>query len=224
LPTAFRQIYAAAGWWNDHWGRVKTLALLLGFVGAVVLVVGGLLVSRFGVLGTVAIVVGGLFLTVAMVAFLVHQLTTTRRVVFPDVEFYVHGTGFELREEEEHGMTITRTIVPLRSVRATNHERVQSVSLTFHAKFPLQGLPGWEEQLLYPITSMPIDVPPQTSRTFDIEFEKGLVPPGVKESGPMVIEVEDHLSGLRTGIPILARWRPAVDGEWTGAFPGPDAS
>lgn len=75
---AARRLYEAAGWWNEHWGRVKTLVFAAGLVGAVLLIVGGVLVHRFGVLGTVAIAIGGLVLLVSVVAFSIgHRAITT---------------------------------------------------------------------------------------------------------------------------------------------------
>src|SRR5438132_1278189 len=64
---AYRGIYEAAGWWNEHWGRVKTIAFWLGAAAALVVLVGGFLIHAYGVVGTVAIAVGGsvLFVIVA---------------------------------------------------------------------------------------------------------------------------------------------------------------
>jgi hypothetical protein len=62
-----RPIYEAAGWWNEHWARVKTLAKFAIFGGAVVLIVGGSIVHRFGLLGTICIAVGVVVIVVGLV-------------------------------------------------------------------------------------------------------------------------------------------------------------
>lgn len=79
--AAIKSIYAAAGWWNEQWGRIKTLMFWLGVAGAVVLVVGGYLVHRFGVLGTIAIAIGGLFLLVSLASFVVGRNIRPKSVV-----------------------------------------------------------------------------------------------------------------------------------------------
>src|SRR5437588_7167973 len=68
VVPAFRDIYDAAGWWNEHWGRVKTLGWWTLLFGAAVLALGGFLVGRYGVVGAVAIVIGSLAVLVALVA------------------------------------------------------------------------------------------------------------------------------------------------------------
>jgi hypothetical protein len=77
--SAARQIYDAAGWWNEHWGRLKVLALWLGVAGAITLIVGGALVHRFGVLGAVAIAIGALFLLVSVIALSIGRIAAKHR-------------------------------------------------------------------------------------------------------------------------------------------------
>jgi hypothetical protein len=76
--SAIRTIYHLAGLWNEHWGRIKTLAIWIGLSGAGLLVLGGFLVQRYGWLGAVAIIVGGLFLLGAIAAFVVQWATIPR--------------------------------------------------------------------------------------------------------------------------------------------------
>jgi hypothetical protein len=142
---------------------------------------------------------------------------------FPDVEFEIRGSGFKTVSEDMGGIEIARLVLPLKDVRMTNHELQRRVSLTFHAKLPLSGIAGLDEIALFPRTTMPIDLAPQTSHTQDIEFDRGLIPRGAEQVDQMLIEVEDHLSGLRTAIPTMGKWRPAKDGKWTGVFPAPMA-
>jgi hypothetical protein len=69
--AATRQIYEAAGWWNEHFGRVKTLAFWLVAVSALAFIGGGFVIARFGIVGAVAITFGVLLLLAAIVAFIV---------------------------------------------------------------------------------------------------------------------------------------------------------
>lgn len=142
--------------------------------------------------------------------------------VFPDVEFHIRGTGFKtITEEVAPDLSIERIVIPLTGVRMTNHETEKRVSLTFHAKVPLRTSNDTWETPLFPRTQMPIDVAPQSSETSDIEFDRGVDHPSMEQTGPVIVEVEDHLSGLRTPLPTLGAWRPAKDGVWTGVFPAP---
>jgi hypothetical protein len=71
LVSAARKIYDAAGWWNEHFGRVKTLAYVVLGLGAAVVLIGGLLIRHFGLLGTAAIVIGSLVLIIGVLGFVV---------------------------------------------------------------------------------------------------------------------------------------------------------
>jgi hypothetical protein len=75
---AARRIYYAAGWWNEHWGRVRTLVAALGVAGAAALIVGGFLVHRYGWIGTVGMTAGALILLFAAIAWLVGRPSRPR--------------------------------------------------------------------------------------------------------------------------------------------------
>src|SRR5690242_18534040 len=81
--SAARTIYRLAGVWNEHWGRIKTIAFWLFGAGAVSLVVGGFLVNRYGAIGAVAIIIGSLCLLGALAAFLIQRFANRRQ---PDAE------------------------------------------------------------------------------------------------------------------------------------------
>src|SRR5438552_12108452 len=72
--SAWRQIYEAAGWWNEHWGRIKTVAKWIAVSGGILLVGGGLLVQRYGWVGAMAILIGGLCLVSAAAAFVLERV------------------------------------------------------------------------------------------------------------------------------------------------------
>ena len=71
--SALGTIYKAAGWWNEHWGRVKTLAGWLVVASALCFLGGGLLIHQYGLVGGIAIIVGVVLLIAAASAFAIDR-------------------------------------------------------------------------------------------------------------------------------------------------------
>ena len=142
--------------------------------------------------------------------------------IFPDVEFQVGGTGFATRERQFGELRVPYRVCRFVNVRITNHEAERRVSLSFHCRKPMLTSDGETlEMALSPLTKMPFDIKPKTSKKMDIEFEDMLEHPVFTEAGALELDVEDHLSGKRTALPRMGTWRPKRNGEWTGEFPPP---
>jgi hypothetical protein len=115
--SAAKSIYEATGVWNEHWGRIKTLAAVLLILSAGTLLAGGFLVHRYGVLGGCAIAVGLVLLIASMAAFAMDWRRNRRRRTVassPAIRKAALQLGTELRD-------IRHKIDLVRSTRPTNH-------------------------------------------------------------------------------------------------------
>jgi hypothetical protein len=79
--AAWQTIYRAAGTWNEHWGRVKTILGVLVVLGAALIIGGGFLVRHYGRLGAIAIIVGSLILILAVISWVVEWRLRHRKTV-----------------------------------------------------------------------------------------------------------------------------------------------